>query len=62
MCNPCLGDLTGDGLVDGGDLTVVLGFWGICADPVDCLADLTGDGIVDGADLTMILGFWGPCD
>lgn len=62
VCNPCLGDLTGDGLVDGGDLTVVLGFWGICADPVDCLADLTGDGIVDGADLTMILGFWGPCD
>lgn len=61
VCNKCLGDLTGDGIINGGDLTVVLGFWGTCANPKDCLADMTGDGVVNGADLTIILGFWGPC-
>jgi FG-GAP-like repeat/FG-GAP repeat len=45
-------DLTGDGLVDGSDLAVLLGAWGTAA------ADLTGDGTTDAADLAMLLGAW----
>lgn len=47
------GDLNGDGLVDGGDLGILLGTWG-SAGP----ADLNADGVVDGADLGLFLGFW----
>jgi hypothetical protein len=53
----CIGDLNGDGIVDGADLTMLLGAWGT-DDPV---ADLNGDGLVDGADLTLMLGAWGLC-
>jgi len=49
------GDINGDGVVDGSDLSAVLGFWGPCP---NCDADLTGDGVVDGSDLTTVLGFW----
>ncbi|MBC03364.1 MAG: hypothetical protein CMJ34_08700 [Phycisphaerae bacterium] len=49
------GDLNGDGLVDGGDLGLVLGSWGPCR---GCVADLDGNGIVDGGDLGLILGAW----
>ena len=58
----CIADITGDGTVNGGDLTFVLGFWGVCQDPDECPADLTGDGVVNGADVTVILGFWGQCE
>ena len=51
----CPGDYNGDGVVDGADLTILLGDWGGGA------ADLNGDGIVDGADLTILLGNWGDC-
>jgi hypothetical protein len=54
---PCLGDLDGNGTVDGGDLGSVLGAWGT----TDKNADLNMDGKVDGADLGLILGGWGPC-
>lgn len=57
----CPADITGDGLVDGADLTIILGEWGPCDVPDDCPGDLTGDGLVDGADLTIVLGEWGPC-
>jgi hypothetical protein len=53
----CPADLTGDGQVDGADLTVVLGDWGLAESP----ADLNDDGLVDGADLTIVLAAWGPC-
>ncbi len=53
----CIGDLNGDGIVDGADLTILLGAWGT-DDPV---ADLNEDGLVDGADLTLMLGAWGVC-
>jgi hypothetical protein len=53
----CVGDLNDDGVVNGADLTILLGAWGT-ADPV---ADLNDDGIVNGADLTMLLGAWGAC-
>ena len=51
-------DLNDDGLVDGADLGLMLGAWGLCTDD-PCLGDLTGDGQVDGADLGLVLGEWG---
>lgn len=48
-------DLNGDGLVNGADLAIVLGNWGLCA---GCPADINGDGVVDGADLAIVLGNW----
>jgi hypothetical protein len=59
ICSDCIGDLTGDGQIDGGDLTVVLGYWGTCSS--DCIGDLNGDGLVDGGDITIILAYWGSC-
>jgi hypothetical protein len=56
----CLADLTGDGVVNGGDLSIVLGFWGTPAKTLPA-ADLNRDGTVDAADLAAILGSWGPC-
>ncbi|MBX3356309.1 MAG: hypothetical protein KF724_11505 [Phycisphaeraceae bacterium] len=55
---PCPADLTGDGVVNGADIALVLGSWGPC---VGCPADLTGDGVVNGADISTVLGAWGPC-
>ena len=60
--DPCVGDIDGNGVVDGADLTTLLGLWGPCGDPANCPGDLTGDGVIDGADLTSLLGQWGPCD
>lgn len=52
------GDLTGDGIVDGADLAVLLGAWGPCEDCDACPADLTGDCDVSGDDLAILLGEW----
>jgi hypothetical protein len=52
----CPADLTGDGVVDGADLGLVLSAWGESP-----LGDLTGDGITDGADLGLMLTAFGPC-
>ncbi|MCH2145672.1 MAG: hypothetical protein MK082_11100, partial [Phycisphaerales bacterium] len=59
ICN-CPTDLTGDGTINGADLSILLGLWGACGSG-DCIADLTGDGTVDGADLSILLGLWGDC-
>ncbi|MBL9120059.1 MAG: hypothetical protein JNL80_09120 [Phycisphaerae bacterium] len=55
----CPGDLTGDHLVNGADLAVLLGFWG----PVGSFAsaDIDGSGTVDAGDLAILLGGWGTC-
>jgi len=58
-CLPCPADLNNDGIVNGADISVLLGFWGLSGKPVD--ADITGDGLVDGADLAMLLSSWGAC-
>ena len=50
-----LGDINGDGVVDGADLGILLGSWGVC---VGCPADLDRDGVVTGADLGLLLGNW----
>ena len=52
----CPADLTGDGVVDGADLGLILSAWGESP-----LGDLTGDGITDGADLGLMLTAFGPC-
>lgn len=51
----CLGDLNGDLIVNGSDLTILLGAWNQSG------ADLDGDGSTNGADLTILLGSWGAC-
>jgi len=48
------GDLDGDGVVNGADLSILLSAWG-SADPT---ADIDGDGIVGAADLSVLLGNW----
>ena len=55
----CLGDIDENGVVDGGDMGLLLAEWGICS---PCQADFSGDGIVNGADLGLLLGAWGFCD
>jgi photosystem II stability/assembly factor-like uncharacterized protein len=52
-------DLNADGLVDGADLGLLLGQWGVCAAPGTCSGDLNGNGVIDGADLGALLGAWG---
>jgi len=58
----CPADVDGNGVVGGGDLAIILGFWGTVADPPGSGYDLNADGIISGADLSIVLGFWGPCD
>lgn len=52
---PAAGDYDGNGVIDGEDLSILLGVWGHL-DQADY--DLTGDGIVDGLDLSVLLGNW----
>ena len=59
-CEVIPGDFDGNLVVDGGDLAVVLGSWGVCG--TDCVADLDGNRIVDGGDLAIVLGNWGSVD
>ncbi len=51
-----VGDLNGDGLIDGSDLGILLSQWGACG---GCAGDLNGDGVVDGSDLGITLAGWG---
>jgi len=54
------GDVDGNGIVDGLDLTAVLTAWETT--PGDPLwnenADLDGNGIIDGLDLTAVISHW----
>lgn len=52
------GDVNGDRVVDGADVTVVLGNWGACEACAGCAGDANHDCVVDGADVTVILGNW----
>ena len=58
---PCPGDISGNGAIDGVDITVLLGVWGTDGTGGEFDADITNDGIVNGADLTVVLGGWGAC-
>ncbi len=48
------GDITGDGRVDGLDLTALFSAWGATSGS----ADINGDGAVDGLDLTALFSHW----
>jgi len=52
----CPADLDGNGSIDGADLGLLLGGWGI-----DATGDIDGNGTIDGADLGALLSGWGPC-
>jgi hypothetical protein len=56
----CIADLTGNGEVNGADISIILGFWGKVPEPLPS-ADINRDGLVDGLDLAVLLGSWGPC-
>jgi Dockerin type I domain len=47
-------DLNNDGVVNAGDLAILLGAWGTTSGP----ADINGDGIVNASDLSILLGAW----
>jgi hypothetical protein len=53
---PSPADFNGDGIVDGADLGILLGGWGLC---VHCQGDINGYGSVDGGDLGALLADWG---
>lgn len=55
----CVGDIDGNGVVNGQDLGELLGEWG---QNRTAPFDLNGDGAVDGNDLGVLLGAWGPCN
>jgi len=55
---PCAGDTNGDNLVNGADLSVLLGQFGQSVTP-GTGADFNGDGLVNGADLSVLLGRFG---
>lgn len=62
---PVSPDFNGDGIVNGVDLGVLLGAWGVCPSPVGsspCSGDLDGDGVIDGTDLGTLLNAWGAVD
>ncbi len=54
--NVCPGDITGDCIVNGADLGLLISGWGVCAP--DCPGDLNLDGFVTGADLGIMISFW----
>ncbi|MDA1261647.1 MAG: hypothetical protein O3B75_01990 [Planctomycetota bacterium] len=59
-CPICPADITGDGAVNGADITQMLSAWGLCSS--SCVADLDGNGLVGGSDLAALLSAWGDCD
>ncbi|MCH7847045.1 MAG: hypothetical protein IIB53_01660 [Planctomycetes bacterium] len=58
-CEPWLGDLNSDGVVNSADLIILLAFWGPCPPPpLECLGDLNADEVVGVADLLILLANW----
>ncbi|MBL9148664.1 MAG: FG-GAP repeat protein [Phycisphaerae bacterium] len=55
-CAGCVADLNGDTVVNGADLSILLGNWGGAG-----AGDLNDDNVINGADLSILLGAWGPC-
>jgi hypothetical protein len=58
----CIGDIYVDGIINGGDLGVLLAYWGSTTSAAKSIAcDLNVDGVVNGSDLGILLAHWGPC-
>ncbi len=55
-CVADIAPINGDGIVNGADISVLLGLWGGPGP-----ADLDGNGSTDAADLAILLGHWGTC-
>ncbi len=54
LCDAAIvGDLNGDGMVNGADLAQLLSLWG-----ADIPEDLSGDDVINGADLAALLSNW----
>jgi hypothetical protein len=49
-----LGDTTGDGVVNSGDVTQVRRQSGLVADPTNFREDLTVSGVIDSGDITLV--------
>lgn len=56
----CFGDIDGDGIIGGSDLSIVLSGWQ--SGPGANEGDLSGDGETDAVDMALILSNWGVCD
>lgn len=55
---PCLADVTGDGIVDNGDIGAFVSLF-LAGDPA---ADFTGDGVIDNGDIgAFVTAFLTPC-
>ncbi|MGP1346076.1 MAG: hypothetical protein ACTS3F_05325 [Phycisphaerales bacterium] len=54
IAEPCGADLSGNGLIDSDDLTILLGAFGVSGD-----GDIDGDGDTDSDDLSILLGLFG---
>lgn len=59
VCATHPGDLNGDGVVDLGDLSILLANYGITVGGTHDQGDLNGDGMIDLGDLALILGYYG---
>jgi hypothetical protein len=58
--DPCPGDITRNGTVNGTDLAAILAAWGSDGQSkFDC--DVDNSGVVDGGDLAFVLAGWGAC-
>jgi hypothetical protein len=55
----CMADLSGDSVVNGADLGLLLSAWGATL-PTGA-GDVNHDGVVNGADMALLLGSWGVC-
>jgi len=55
-CEQALGDLNLNGVIDQGDIFIVLGWWHF---PIGAPCDFDGDGLVGGRDLGFVLARFG---
>ncbi|MAD20224.1 MAG: hypothetical protein CMJ52_08585, partial [Planctomycetaceae bacterium] len=61
----CFADIDNNGIIDSGDLGLLIGAWGPCGGGKKgglCCADLDGNGLVDSGDLGLLIGAWGSCE
>src|SRR5262249_3123121 len=55
----CLGDFDGSGVVDLGDLTILLAHYGMTEGATPDQGDIDADGNVDLSDLSLLLSLYG---
>ena len=58
---PCLGDLNGDGIVNGADQGLLFAAWGAHSPTYIHPADFNQDMVVNGEDLGILMAAWGDC-